>query len=126
MTWTVGDHGFEMTLSQQVPSLIAAHLRPWLEGWLDRHGVVPGRGRLLGDPSGRAEDPRRGRGGPGPARAAMRASREVFAEYGNMSSPTVLFILDRLRREQAARAVRGPGLRSRPGGGGDPISLKQI
>ncbi len=32
------------------------------------------------------------------------ASREVLAEYGNMSSPTVLFILERL----AAREARGP------------------
>ena len=31
MTWTIGDHGFEMTLSRQVPRLIAVHLRPWLE-----------------------------------------------------------------------------------------------
>lgn len=30
MTWTIGDHGFEMTLSKAVPGLIAAHLRP---GW---------------------------------------------------------------------------------------------
>jgi len=38
----------------------------------------------------------------------------VFAEYGNMSSPTVLFIVDRLRRRQAPRPCValgfGPGL----------------
>jgi predicted naringenin-chalcone synthase len=32
-----------------------------------------------------------------------RTSREVFAENGNMSSPTVLFILGRLRARRAAR-----------------------
>ena len=43
MTWTIGDHGFEMTLSKAVPRLIALHLRPWLEGWLHQHGVAVDR-----------------------------------------------------------------------------------
>ena len=30
MSWTIGDHGFEMTLSMQVPALISRHLGP---GW---------------------------------------------------------------------------------------------
>jgi predicted naringenin-chalcone synthase len=38
----------------------------------------------------------------------------VLATYGNMSSPTILFILDRMRREGAARPcvalAFGPGL----------------
>jgi len=37
-----------------------------------------------------------------------------LAEYGNMSSPTVLFIIDRLRRRNAARPcvalAFGPGI----------------
>ena len=41
-------------------------------------------------------------------------SQEVLAEFGNMSSPTILFILDRLRRRNSPRpcvAVGfGPGL----------------
>src|SRR5262249_60596177 len=39
MTWNIGDHGFTMTLSPRVPDLIAAHLRPWLAGWLTQHGL---------------------------------------------------------------------------------------
>ena len=42
MSWTIGDHGFEMTLSKQVPTLIAKHLRPWLEKWLGRNGLKIG------------------------------------------------------------------------------------
>ena len=42
------------------------------------------------------------------------ASREVLTEFGNMSSPTVLFILDRLRRADSLRPCValgfGPGL----------------
>ena len=114
MTWSVGDHGFEMTLSKKVPDLIATHLRPWLEAWLAANGVG------LGQVGSWAVHP----GGPRILEAveqalelderATAAAREVFAEHGNMSSPTVLFILDRLRRRGAARPCValgfGPGL----------------
>jgi predicted naringenin-chalcone synthase len=40
MSWHIGDHGFEMTLSTRVPNLIRAHLRPWLEQWLGDHGLA--------------------------------------------------------------------------------------
>jgi predicted naringenin-chalcone synthase len=98
MGWVVGDHGFVMTLSRRVPALIAARLRPWLEGWLGGHGLS------LADVTGWAVHP----GGPkiltaveealALPPAALAASRAVFAERGNMSSPTVLFVLDQLRR----------------------------
>jgi predicted naringenin-chalcone synthase len=114
MTWTVGDHGFEMTLSKHVPRLIAGHVRPWLQEWLAACGLAlsdvgswalhPGGPRILEA----VED------GLHLPRDAAAVSRAVFAEYGNMSSPTLLFILDRLRLAEAARPcvalAFGPGL----------------
>jgi predicted naringenin-chalcone synthase len=114
MGWTVGDHGFEMTLSRRVPGLIARHLRPWLESWLGDNGLS------LADVGSWAVHP----GGPKIVAAveeglsltpeALIASRAVFADYGNMSSPTVLFVLDRLRKSSAPRPCValgfGPGL----------------
>jgi predicted naringenin-chalcone synthase len=114
MTWIMGDHGFEMTLSRRVPALIAQHLRGWLETWLGRHGlklaevaswaIHPGGPRIVGA----VEE------SLGLPRARTAASWEVLADYGNMSSPTVLFILERLRRRQAPRPCValgfGPGL----------------
>jgi predicted naringenin-chalcone synthase len=114
MSWTVADHGFEMTLSKRVPGLIAANLRPWLEAWLQQHEVAladvkswaihPGGPRIL---IAAAE-------GLGLDEPALQTSRDVFAKHGNMSSPTVLFILDALRRRQAPRPcvalAFGPGL----------------
>ena len=45
---------------------------------------------------------------------ALAESREVLAEYGNMSSPTVLVIFERLRRRNAPlpclALAFGPGL----------------
>jgi predicted naringenin-chalcone synthase len=114
MSWTIGDHGFEMTLSKQVPGLIQTHLRPWLIDWLERQelnlsnirswAIHPGGPRILGAVEEALE--------LRPEQTA--AARAVFAEYGNMSSPTVLFILERLRRENASRPCLalgfGPGL----------------
>ena len=114
MTWTVGDHGFEMTLSKKVPQLVARHLRPWLEEWLARRGVaLEAVGSWAIHPGGPAilsavEE------GLGLSRGAADPSRAVLAECGNMSSPTVLFILDRLRAAGAPRPCValgfGPGL----------------
>jgi predicted naringenin-chalcone synthase len=114
MGWRIGDHGFEMTLSPRVPELIGLHLRPWLEGWLARQGlsiatvgswaIHPGGPRIL-SALGEAT---------GLGRPALEASYRTLAERGNMSSPTVLFILDRLRRADAPRPcvalAFGPGL----------------
>jgi predicted naringenin-chalcone synthase len=114
MSWRIGDHGFRMTLSATVPNLIAAHLCEWLEQWLGQHGLGvgdvaswamhPGGPRLLSAVSDAVEL----------TRDAMEVSREVLAEYGNMSSATVLFILDRLRQRDAPRPcvalAFGPGL----------------
>ena len=114
MTWSIKDHGFEMTLSKKVPTLIAEHLRPWLEAWLGQHQLD------LGDIASWAIHP----GGPrilsaveeslDLASGSAWASHEIFQQYGNMSSPTVLFIIERLCRAGAARPCValgfGPGL----------------
>jgi len=114
MGWTIGDHGFEMTLSKRVPRLIADNVRPWMDTWLARHGLTrdkvaswaihPGGPRIL-------EAVEEGLCLP---REATANSRAVFAEFGNMSSPTVLFVLERMRRRQAPRPCValgfGPGL----------------
>jgi predicted naringenin-chalcone synthase len=114
MGWTLGNHGFEMTLSRKVPGVIAANLRPWLETWLGENGLTldgikswaihPGGPKILaavGESLGLSPD-------------ALAPSRAVFADYGNMSSPTVLFILERLRLTKAPRPCValgfGPGL----------------
>ncbi|MDB5307004.1 MAG: Alpha-pyrone synthesis polyketide synthase-like Pks18 [Gemmataceae bacterium] len=114
MGWAVGDEGFEMTLSRKIPGLIAKNIRPWVEGWLGGNGlslggvgswaIHPGGPKIL---TAAAE-------GLGLPPDALAASRAVYAEYGNMSSPTVLFVLDHLRRAGAPRPCValgfGPGL----------------
>jgi len=115
MTWDVTDLGFRMGLSPRVPAVLALHVRKLVEEMLARHG------RTIGDVDGWAVHP----GGPkildvvqerlGLDDAALAASRGVLSAYGNCSSPTVLMVLDALRRRPAPprRVVMlafGPGL----------------
>ncbi len=114
MSWHVRDRGFDMTLSTRVPGLIQQHLRPWLDGWLERWGcsvesvgswaVHPGGPRVL---SGIQEL-------LGLGDEALEIPREVLRTYGNMSSATVLFILrEMMRRDMQRPCVAlgfGPGL----------------
>jgi alkylresorcinol/alkylpyrone synthase len=115
MSWHVTDLGFRMGLSPKVPDALAAHVAPVIDDLLARHGlrrsdvdgwvVHPGGPRILdvvGEQLGLAEE-------------SLAASRSALAEHGNCSSPTVLIILDALRRARpdARRVVMmafGPGL----------------
>lgn len=114
MSWRIANHGFEMTLSPRVPDLICQHLRPWLEDWLAQQGldlasvgswaVHPGGPRILsafGEATGLEPN-------------ALEISHQVLADHGNMSSPTIMFILEQLRRADARRpcvaVAFGPGL----------------
>lgn len=114
MTWKIGDHGFEMTLSARVPGVIEQHVRPWMERWLARSelridqigswAVHPGGPRIVDSVAASLGLP------PG----TTSISDEILSEFGNMSSPTVLFILQRLRQRGArlpcVALAFGPGL----------------
>jgi predicted naringenin-chalcone synthase len=114
MTWRLGDQSFEMTLSTRVVGLIGENLRRWLQGWLGDRGLAiadiaswaihPGGPKILNAAELALDLPR----------SATSVSREVLAEFGNMSSPTILFILERLRARRAPRPCVslgfGPGL----------------
>jgi predicted naringenin-chalcone synthase len=113
MTWDVTDLGFRMGLSPRVPAVLARHVREVVTGLLDRHGLT------VADVDGWAVHP----GGPrilevvedrlGLDATALDDSRAVLREHGNCSSPTVLMVLDRIRRRQARHVVAlafGPGL----------------
>jgi len=114
MSWRVGDHGFEMQLSPRVPDLVGRHLRPWLQEWLAEHAlrpeqvaswaIHPGGPRVLDDVAGALQL----------AEAQISVSRQLLSACGNMSSATIGFLLERLRRQAAplpcVALAFGPGL----------------
>ena len=102
ITWHIGDSGFEMHLSGQVPGRIRR--------WLPEHGpsllppeppvlwAVHAGGRSILDSVQQGLDL---------SPDALRFSREVLRDYGNMSSATLMFVLDKILGDPDAR---GPGM----------------
>lgn len=117
ITWNIGNDGFDMTLSGKVPGRISQILRSELAredeaGLLRGEGTqavdlwaVHGGGRSVLDAveTGFALD-----------RQALAQSRDVLAECGNMSSATVMFVLQRMLAT-AAKGKRGLAMAFGPG-----------
>lgn len=115
MDWTIGDRGFEMRLTAEVPRIIGREIAGVVEAMLhggdphadvDAWAVHPG-GRSVLD---------RVQGGVDLPDEAMAHSRAVLRDFGNMSSATILFILQRiLADESLGEGARVAGLCFGPG-----------
>ncbi len=111
--WTIGDHGFAMHLSGEVPGRISRALND--EDF--RAAILKGR-----DPSDIAAWAVHAGGrsildavenGLSLPQGALAEARAVLAENGNMSSATLMFVLERLmaeRKESGLAMAFGPGL----------------
>ena len=116
MAWDIGDHGFNMVLSAYVPELIGSNIRAMVGGILDKRGLTPADiDEWAVHPGGRAILDQIEEQLSLPA-TALEMSRSVLRDYGNMSSPTVLFVLKGFLEEaETDRAMTcaiafGPGL----------------
>jgi alkylresorcinol/alkylpyrone synthase len=104
--WDIKDDGFGIVLSPELPSLAKQALAPALRDFLSRNGFsLADFNGFLFHPGGRKvletiEDVL------GLTRDQLRHSWEVLRRYGNMSSATVLFVLERALQAGA----RGPHL----------------
>jgi alpha-pyrone synthase len=112
--WKIGDTGFEMTLSGEVPARIQHALEKeevrgvLYNGWgadeIDSWAVHAG-GRSILDAVEKGLELSQG---------ALFASRDILARYGNMSSSTLMFVLSELiGRPDVGKGVAlafGPGL----------------
>lgn len=109
MTWRITDAGFAMTLEREVPAVLGAHLNEFVAGACASRPELfvlhPGGPGILD-----AADEALGLRGE----CGIESSRAVLSRFGNMSSPTVLFVLDEaLRHGYRAPALMlafGPGL----------------
>ncbi len=96
MAWIIGEHGFDMKLSSYVPRLIENNIQTILDdlftqaGWTKNEDLLwavhPG-GRAILDKTASVL---------GLPSDALEVSYKVLAEYGNMSSVTIFFVLKAL------------------------------
>ena len=113
MGWSIEDDGFGVVLSPDIPRCARHELRPALDSFLARHGVAlhaldgvimhPGGRKVLESVEIALNLPRQ----------VFEHSWQVLANYGNMSSPTALFVLERTIAAGACgrhlMAAFGPG-----------------
>lgn len=113
MGWRVDDSGLGVVLSQSIPPFVQKKLRPAMDEMLAAQGLAmadvdrfichPGGAKVI-EALETALDLGQG---------ALDVEREVLRDHGNMSAPTVLFILDELRRRGLPRrsvlTALGPG-----------------
>ncbi|MEJ7643214.1 MAG: type III polyketide synthase [Chryseolinea sp.] len=118
MAWSVGDTGFEMKLSSYVPSLIKsgiASLANKLLGGYDKENsdlhhfaIHPGGRKILENVELEL----------GLSRGQSEAAYHVLRNFGNMSSATIIFVIDRIFKgltvnnngESILGLAFGPGL----------------
>ncbi|GAC1571112.1 MAG: type III polyketide synthase [Candidatus Elarobacter sp.] len=113
MGWSTDDAGLGVILSRSLPDFIARNYRDVFDGALQRLGLTPADvDRVVCHPGGTKvleaietalEMPD----------AALAVERSVMRDFGNMSSPTVLFVLERTLASgfagTALLAALGPG-----------------
>ena len=93
MGWQIGDTGFDLVLARDIPVFVNSHFAPVCDAFLAQQGLTksgmaepachPGGGRVVDALSDYLGDD-------------LAATRTVLRDHGNMSSPTVLFVLEAL------------------------------
>lgn len=106
MEWTVGNHGFDMILSAEIPELIELNIERSIAPLMQHTGVAkedlgcwavhPG-GRAIVDKVVKAMNL---------DEKLVTSSRQILNDYGNMSSATIFFVL--------AHVMANPSLYDRP------------
>lgn len=116
MAWELGSKGFQMRLSGYIPQLIETDIESLLSGALEERGITkesiqhwcihPGGKRILDSIQRKLNL----------SNDALDQSRAVLRAYGNMSSPTILFVLKNFfennyqSNENILGMAFGPGL----------------
>ncbi len=117
MAFHLTDHGFRMSLSAYVPRLLAANVEAFVDTLLVRNGLLRSDVRYWGIHPGSSKILDYIQERVGLEDEQLAPSRKVLYEYGNMSSATILFVLDEIQRQQKPRPGEygvlmafGPGL----------------
>ena len=116
MGWEIGETGFDLVLARDIPTFVKQEFAPFCDRFLDRQGLSksdlgepachPGGGRVIDA----LEDYLQ------PDGPTIPVTRDILSQFGNMSSPTMLFVLERLLKEKAEKPILltalGPGFTS--------------
>lgn len=117
MAWTIGDQGFDMALTTYIPKILGSNVKAGITPLLKRLKTTKEEIRHWGiHPGGRAILDKLQQGLELTDKQ-VQPSREILRQYGNMSSPTVMFVLNEILKqpllnedEKILAMSFGPGL----------------
>ncbi|WP_417613995.1 type III polyketide synthase [Parasphingorhabdus sp.] len=113
MGWEIGATGFDLVLARDIPNFVAKDFTPFCDAFLETQGLEksdlaepachPGGGRVVEALEAYFA----------PEIEGIPATRDVLRQHGNMSSPTVLFVLKQLLLQKPDKPILltalGPG-----------------
>jgi alkylresorcinol/alkylpyrone synthase len=113
MGWEIGTTGFDLVLARDIPTFVTRDFAPFCDAFLAGQGLAksdlsepachPGGGRVVEALEGYFA----------PEISGIPTTREILRQHGNMSSPTVLFVLEKLLAQKPEKPVLltalGPG-----------------
>ena len=113
MGWRIEDNGLAVVLNRAIPSFARQNVRPAMARILARQDLAMADiDRFICHPGG-AKVVEAIELALGLAQGSLDHEREVLRDHGNMSAPTVLFVLDRVRRggmpRRSVLTALGPG-----------------
>ena len=113
MGWEIGETGFDLVLARNIPLFVANDFAPVCDAFLAHNNIAK---TDLGEPAchpggGRVVDALESYFGADGS--DIPVTRETLRQFGNMSSPTILFVLEELLRNGPQKPILltalGPG-----------------
>lgn len=113
MGWNIGETGFDLVLARDIPTFVTKDFAPFCDAFLkaqdlDKSDLAepachPGGGRVVEALEAYFA----------PEVAGIPVTRNILSQHGNMSSPTVLFVLEQLLTQNLEKPILltalGPG-----------------
>lgn len=124
MGWNIEDSGFQVVFSRDIPSIVQNFFRPVIESFLGNYALVPEKlTYFIAHPGGQkvldAYSEALHLHGD-----YMHYARKVLENYGNMSSPTVLFVLEEVMQEESKAGDKGLTVSLGPGFSAECVLLE--
>jgi alkylresorcinol/alkylpyrone synthase len=124
MGWNVKSGGLHVVFSKSIPVIISTWLGPFIHEFLSKYNIQPDQiGNFVAHPGGKKvlnayEEALQ------LTKAHTNVSREILKAHGNMSSPTVLYVLEQFMHKEHTANTYGLMVALGPGFSGEALLLE--
>jgi len=115
MGWDIRNAGLFVVFAKSIPAIVGSWLKPVLERFLNTFQMsVTELQYFIAHPGGR-KVLEAYRDALNLNEKILADAAEILRKYGNMSSPTVLFVLDRVMKKEKRQGEKGMAISLGPG-----------